>query len=412
MKYPAAFLSGVMLILTTLNLSAQTIVTGKVTDAETKSPLPYASIRIKEKALGVVTNEQGDFTLTLNSSPENYTLVISFVGFKPYEIALTKFIERKNKTLELEPLAHELQSATLSEGKFDVHEFMATVIQAYQSGSRTTPHIARAYFQEQVTVKFKPVLFAEGIGYSAYLGEIENQAARSNYKFFYEQVSVNRDYKSWTDYIDKLGKTTDHRFGASDNLNNFRTFELNGPLSDNGKKFKYKLDSTLSYRGQTCLLIKFKGTRQSGQMIIGEETLQVWAIAYNASETIWSNTFNDRVEGSFVCTYDYDEGQHYLSEALSIYSKGDITHWNRFKIVAQKFDTLELSDKEYWDINKLDYFTIGQAKSSEKSFELYSFPHRNADQRLKFKEGFTTLTIDAEKNPDYEELLAKLSAFF
>src|SRR5690606_12968715 len=153
MKYPAAFLSGVMLILATLNLSAQTIVTGKVTDAETKSPLPYASIRIKEKALGVVTNEQGDFTLTLNCSPENYTLVISFVGFKTYEIALTKFIERKNKTLELEPLAHELQSATLSEGKFDVHEFMATVIQAYQSGSRTTPHIARAYFQEQVTVK-------------------------------------------------------------------------------------------------------------------------------------------------------------------------------------------------------------------------------------------------------------------
>lgn len=417
MKNPTAVLFGAILVfLAFTNLAAQTLVTGKVIDSKTEAPLSYASIRMKEKAIGVAANERGAFTLSLNSDPDGYTLIISFVGYKTVEIKLTDFIERQDKIIKLEPITRELESATISAGKFDVNEFMAKVSKAYQSSARTTPHIAKAYFQEHVRVKNKPILFADGVGYSVYLGDVENQAARSNYKFFYEQVSVNRNYKSWTDYIERLGKTTDHRFGASDNLNNFRTFELNGPLSANGKKFKYTmplpLDSAISHKGQTCLYIKFKGAGQSGWMIIGEETLQVWLIAYNASQNIWSNTYNDRVEGSFACVYDYYEGQHFLSETHSWYTKGDIIHLNKLKIVSQKFDTVELTEKEYWAINALDIFTIGMAKASENPFEPYNFYIKDAVQRSDFKEGFITLAIDSERNPDYKELLTKLRAFF
>lgn len=395
------------------NLCAQTTITGKVTDAETGSVMSYASIRLKEKALGVVANEQGKFTFTLNSSPENYTLVVSFVGYKTSEIKLSEFIKRNNKIIKLEPEAHELEVVTISHEKFDVNKFMTEVIKKYQSSSRTTPHIAQAYFQEEVHVKRKPVLFADGIGYSVYLGDVENQAARSNYKFFYEQVSVNQDYKVWTDYIKKLGKTDTHRFGASDNLNNFRTFELNGPLSGKGN-FKYSLssDSTRSHHGETSLLVKFKGTRQSGWMIIGEESLQVWVIAYNASENIWSHAYNDRMEGSFACVYDYHEGQHFLSQTHSIYSKDDILVLNTLKVVSQKFDKLELTEKEYWAINSLDRFKIEHGKVSEQSFTPYNFSKRDSIQRAQFKAGFKLLTIDGEKNPDYKELLVKLRSFF
>lgn len=408
------FILTVFLFISISASAQQTTITGNVTDAETGSAMSYASIRLKEKALGVVANEQGEFTLTLNSSPENFTLVVSFVGFKPFEIRLSEFIKRNNKIIKLEPVARELETVTISEEKFDVNVFMAEVIKKYQTGHRTTPHIARAYFQEQIWVKFKPVLLANGVGYSVYLGDVQNQAARSNYKFFYEQVSVNENSKPWTDHVKKLGKTSDYAFGASDNLNNFRTFELRGPLSDSKTKFKYKLplDSTLSHQGETCLYIKFKGPGQSGWMIVGEESLQVWMIVFNGSEDIWSNAYNDRVEGTFSCVYDYYEGQHFLSEAHSLYTKGDITHINTLKVVSQKFDTLELSEKEYWAINLLDRFTISQAKASEHPFEPYTFSGKDLIKRTEFTEGFKVLTVDSEKNPDYKELLIKLRSFF
>jgi hypothetical protein len=405
----------ILLLLTncSLTLAQSTTVTGTIIDAKDNSPLSYASIRLKGKAIGCVTTKQGEFTLSLNSSPEAYTLAVSFVGYKTYEVNLTEFIERKDKTIKLEPVTRELGEVTISDGKFDLNEFMAQVSKTYQSTSRTTPHIAKAYFQEEISIKYKPVFFADGTGYSVYMGDVDNQAARSNYKFFYEQVSVNRDTKTWTDQITKLGKTDTHRFGGSDNLNNLRTFELNGPLSSTGK-FKYKLasDTTIRYKGEPCLYVNFKGSGQSGWMIIGEDNLHVWMIAYNDSEDIWSSVYGERVEGIFACIYDYYENQHYLSETQSFYKKGDISHSYKLKVVSQKFDKLELSEEEYWLINSLDRFMLNQGKEIDGQVEQYNFSIRDPDHRYEFKEGFKVLAIDPEKNPRYQELLAKLRTFF
>ena len=395
-------------------LAQQTTITGKIIDSETKSPLPYVSIRIKEKALGVVANEKGEFTLTFNSSPDAYTLVVSSVGFKNSEIKLSEFIERDNKTIKLEPAARELDEVTISDRKFDLNEFMAKVIETYQANARTTPHIAKAYFQEHISMNFKSVFLADGIGYSVYMGDTDEQAAPSNYKFFYERVSSNNNPKAWTDQIKKIGKTDTHRFGGSDNLNNFRTAELNGPLSANGKKFKYKLanDSARRYQGESCLLINFKGSGQSGWMFISEENLHVKVIAFNDSEDIWSSVYDERIDGTFVCIYDYYKDQPYLSEAHSFYNKNGILHWNKLKIVSQKFDKLELSKEEYWIINSLDRFMLGQGKEDDTIIEPYNFTIKDRTERTEFTEGFKGQVIDPEKNPGYQELLIKLRAFF
>ena len=91
--------------------------------------------------------------------------------------------------------------------------------------------------------------------------------------------------------------------------------------------------------------------------------------------------------------------------------KGDIYHWNKLKVVSQKFDKLELSEKEYWSINSLDRFTIREAKASDQPFEPYNFSKTDSVQRAVFKE-FAVLMIDVEKNSDYSQLLTKLRAFF
>lgn len=60
-------------------------ITGKVTAAEDGSALPGVSIIVKNSNLGTSTNIEGDYSINV---PANATLVYSFVGFTPQEIAV------------------------------------------------------------------------------------------------------------------------------------------------------------------------------------------------------------------------------------------------------------------------------------------------------------------------------------
>ncbi|MBL7833362.1 MAG: carboxypeptidase-like regulatory domain-containing protein [Cyclobacteriaceae bacterium] len=60
-------------------------ISGKVTDAETKEPLPFASVWLKGETIGTVTNAQGDFDFHIPASLSQKTLVISMLGYRSFE---------------------------------------------------------------------------------------------------------------------------------------------------------------------------------------------------------------------------------------------------------------------------------------------------------------------------------------
>jgi hypothetical protein len=61
-------------------------VTGKVTSSTDKSPLPGVNVTVKGTTVGTMTDANGDYTLSVDDA--NATLVFSFIGFTPQEIAL------------------------------------------------------------------------------------------------------------------------------------------------------------------------------------------------------------------------------------------------------------------------------------------------------------------------------------
>jgi len=75
---------------------AQTTISGKVTDAGSGSPVAGASIVIKGKILGTITDTDGAFTLKTTDAPP-LTIVLSFIGYKTQEIQITE----ANATLDL-----------------------------------------------------------------------------------------------------------------------------------------------------------------------------------------------------------------------------------------------------------------------------------------------------------------------
>ncbi|MEM6830501.1 MAG: TonB-dependent receptor [Bacteroidota bacterium] len=64
---------------------AQTTITGSVTDTDSNEPLLGVNVLVKGTVLGTITDIEGNFSLTVKSTPP-FTLVVSFVGYDRKEI--------------------------------------------------------------------------------------------------------------------------------------------------------------------------------------------------------------------------------------------------------------------------------------------------------------------------------------
>lgn len=71
---------------TYLNKSEQETVTGKVTDAETGTPLAGVTVKLKGSAVGTQTDQDGNFSL---EAKVGSTLIVSYIGFSPVEVPVT-----------------------------------------------------------------------------------------------------------------------------------------------------------------------------------------------------------------------------------------------------------------------------------------------------------------------------------
>lgn len=75
-----------LILLSCAQLHAQKItVSGKITDKETREALPFASIGIRGKAIGTISNLHGEFDFHIPAEYRNEILVISMLGYYNFE---------------------------------------------------------------------------------------------------------------------------------------------------------------------------------------------------------------------------------------------------------------------------------------------------------------------------------------
>ncbi len=98
------------IIFSTINVSAQRTLTGKVTD-ENGNPVAGASVTVKDMKGGVSTNANGQFTLSVKDNAQ--TLVITYVGMLPVEMAITS---QKSYEISLKSSGKILDDVIVSTG--------------------------------------------------------------------------------------------------------------------------------------------------------------------------------------------------------------------------------------------------------------------------------------------------------
>lgn len=116
---------------------------GKIVDAETKQPIPFASIKVKDTELGTVANEKGEFLLNRLCEQE-YTLLCSSVGYKI--VSHHHDVYHEAPVIYLAPASSQLEGVVV-EGEIitgDVKSVASNRVDRAQLAAKTTASLASA----------------------------------------------------------------------------------------------------------------------------------------------------------------------------------------------------------------------------------------------------------------------------
>ncbi len=110
-----------------LSQQAEYIV-GKLVDAETEEPIAFASIRIKNRALGIISNTDGSFKIPLRYKEYGEIIEISSMGFQTKEILIQDFSVYGSNEVKLQPATFELEEAIVTANKKKIKKLTARQI--------------------------------------------------------------------------------------------------------------------------------------------------------------------------------------------------------------------------------------------------------------------------------------------
>jgi hypothetical protein len=250
-------------------------------------PIPYASVGILKKNIGISSTEEGTFKFYISNNELSDVIEISSIGFEPFEISVQNFIGLKDKTFILKEKITELNEVSIESPK----------------------NIVKNAFKKlkENTLSRKHKL---GILYRRW--SVEDKICR----YFIEQYMdvLDRGPSSYIHAFDVLQSRTssDYRFIKNEQDRHALQFmALNNPLRNGPSIGSYnwkKVEDTF-YEGEDVLVLQ--GTQQNGNSItfyIGFESSKIYKIE--------KNTISMNVGKSLNALYIYknnNQGKLYLS---------------------------------------------------------------------------------------------------
>ncbi len=86
---------------------------GEVKDSVSHKPRAFVSVKIKGKAIGVATNNEGNFSLRLPSQIANDSLTFSLIGYTSKIVAVKDLVINNNQTFFLNESPTPLQEVVI-----------------------------------------------------------------------------------------------------------------------------------------------------------------------------------------------------------------------------------------------------------------------------------------------------------
>ena len=270
------------LVLFTLLEANGQMVKGLVKDAETKDPLPFATINFAGTSIGTVSNNDGYFELNIPASCVGKDVQISYMGYASAVMPVRSDSDSP-KTILLKPAT--LTLAELVFRPLSPEDYIRRVVKNMGKSLPKEPFSSMSYYREKFLENGGYLAFTEGVFksyYTSYQDTIPNQ-----YQLvLYETAENPQEVQFMKSTFDKKDDRRKRRaqkkgeeieagdesgigiiegtFSGPDEILSMDLSKKLEPFLDSTqfKKFKYRFDDPVIYQGRELLVINFqsKGT--------------------------------------------------------------------------------------------------------------------------------------------------------
>ncbi len=135
---------------------------GKVVDAETGTPLVFATVSVSESNVAVVTNIDGEFTLKVGESLVSKNLEITYLGYKNMVIAISSMRDNGYKNIfrmEIAPIPIKEIIVKPLDPDAIVEKAIARINKNYES----VPNLMTAFYRETIRKNRSYVSIGEAV---------------------------------------------------------------------------------------------------------------------------------------------------------------------------------------------------------------------------------------------------------
>jgi hypothetical protein len=221
-------------------------ITGKIIDDETSEPLPFATIALKNRGKGTVSNNNGDFGLKITHELVNDTLSISYLGYLGREIPVKKAFGN-NLTISMKKEFISIPEIIIKNQ--NPQEIMSRAFKAIPRNYGVTPALMTGFYREGVMKKSELQTYSEAvlqIYKSAYSGTL----FRDQIKVYKSRKIENTDRSDTLAIRLKAGLSTCLELDGAKNIFDFLP---TAGMND----YSYRLTDIVTYDNETAYVIEF-----------------------------------------------------------------------------------------------------------------------------------------------------------
>ncbi len=248
--------------------SAVNYITGVIIDEETSEPLPFATIGLKNKGKGTVTNFNGEFGLSI--SPDNYsdTLSVSYLGYIRREIPV---INSLGNNMSVAMRREFISIPEIIIRNQIPQDIISKARHAIAENYGTTPASMTAFYREAVLKKNEVQTYSEAvlrIYKSAYSGSLLGDQI----KIFRSRKIDNINRSDTLAIRLKAGLSTCLDLDGARNMFDFMTLSS---MAD----YTYRMTDIVTYDDEAAYAIEFQ-QRESVDLPLFKGTVYINTVDY------------------------------------------------------------------------------------------------------------------------------------
>nr|WP_321223240.1 carboxypeptidase-like regulatory domain-containing protein [uncultured Psychroserpens sp.] len=391
----------------------------KIIDAKTSEPVVFASIAVKNRNVGVISDDDGSFRLPVSYTTNNAVIIISCIGFETIEIEVNTLKNNQLNVIKLKPKIESLEAITITAIKnnyIPARDIVQKALVNIPLNYPNNPHSYIGYYREYQVLNKRYFNLNEGImeqfdaGFNTNkIFYKDNQAALYSFK---ENKEFPQDPALAQAYDNKNQKFIEQATISGFGGNELCVLNLHNVIRNNDKKsfsfidvFKedfiynhvFRLTDKTYLNDEPIYVIKFyaleevAGTknRAEGIIYISYDNFAIHKLEYNGYYIKDSKPF-------YSLTVEYKpKGDKMYLNYVSFYNTFKAKSGDSFKIIDTKFDSTENAFFISFS-NEIDVKTIG--KKRRFKFE-YNQDRLNIDNVELISKKQIKVTLDEDLSP-------------